>query len=524
MKTSWLPTLLIASLCTGCATRPMIPPPKVSSTAGQQRPLMAAAYSKADSLRTAFYDKGTELVNAQIDLNNGLLGLGIAALGLAVGKVHKDSFTAVAFGAAGAYSFGQLGISKPRQVVYFQGLSAVNCALKAVSPLDISPDSLAALQRHRPMLDGAITRLVDAMARLQAQGGGDNPVTAPARASLLGAQQVLAELADLPERADKAARDLSLALDELAAKINEVAAGTVADSGAVVQILASLSDIAPKFAPGLGLDKAFKQRGSVDAQSLLDDPQIASLAALAAELEAATRRLETERKTVDQALAPYRGHSQADALRACGVTDAAVALKADVAGLSFSGKADETQTVRVSGGVKPYVVRLRESPAQGVELRAPLPGDSNVEVRVPANTAAVERTLLILDRADPPHQLELPIKVAAGTESVPGAESLQLADNKSALIRKKLAALSLQAPLSIMAPSQNKYSVKTVAGPDNALVVALDCQKKAGVVSMDTRAALVGSLMRSAQLTVATTDENWAGIKFQGAEKCLAKP
>ena len=487
---------------------------------------MAAAYSKADALRSAFHDKGVELVNAQIDLNNGLLGLGIVALGLAVGKVHKDSFSAIAFGAAGAYSFGQLGISKPRQLVYFQAVDAVNCALKAVSPLDISPDSLKALQGRRQPLEGAITALVQAMQALQGQGGANSTVLLPARTSLLGGQQMVAELDGLPERADKSARDLSLALDEIAAKVNTLAAGTVAESGAVVQILASLGDIAPRFAPGLGLDTAFKPKGSITSQSLMsggakDDRQLATLAQLEAAVQAATQVLELQRQSVDEGLKPYRGHAQADALRGCGVADLAVALKADISSLNFSGKTDETQTVRISGGVKPYVVRLRESPAAGVEVRPPLPGDSSVEVHVPAKTATVDRTLLILDRADPPHQLELPIRVQGGA-AAPGAESLGAAGS-AALVKDKLERLILAPQPALVLADGHSYTLKAAAGAPESLVVTMTCQKRVGVAALDSQTAFLARARVVTGLTM-STDSDWAGIKFQGAEKCLVKP
>jgi len=515
-------------LCAGCATRPMISTPFMEASPQSRLPRMAAAHQQALALRSAFAGKAEELVHAQIDLNNGLLGLGITALGLATGKVHRDAYTGVAFLAGAGYSFGQLNLSKPRLSVYLQGVAAVNCAIRAVAPLDVTPATLKQVQQERQQLMSALQELLRSLERFKAQGGADGATVTAARASLLATQTLLAEAGSLETRADSAALALSGALDRIAEQVNALAAGTVADSSAIPQILAGLADIAPRFAPGLGLENAFKPGGNPGAQGLntggskglKTDAELASLAALEAALDANTQRLETQRKALDEGLRPYRGHTQADALSGCGVSELALALKVDAVALSFSGSGDETQTLRISGGVKPYVVRLRESPAKGVEVRPPLPFDSNVEVFVPAKTAAVERHLLILDRANPPQQVEVLIKVGSSTAAAAPAPS---PEDKSAAIKSKLELLQSTQQAIVLPATGHSYKLSKVeAGPP--LSLTLSCTAKSGVTGKDAPADLLAALRSASQLTQATTPEDWDKIKLSGASACLKKP
>eukprot|EP01137_Pigoraptor_chileana_P033025 Opistho-2@23335 len=114
----------------------------------------------------------------------------------------------------------------------------------------------------------ALQELLRSLERFKAQGGADGATVTAARASLLATQTLLAEAGSLETRADSAALALSGALDRIAEQVNALAAGTVADSSAIPQILAGLADIAPRFAPGLGLENAFKPGGNPGAQGL----------------------------------------------------------------------------------------------------------------------------------------------------------------------------------------------------------------------------------------------------------------
>ena len=410
--------LLLTAICAlslvGCASSPMV---------GWQRPgvdekksRMAAATEQAVSLRAALEVKAAEQVNGQVSLNNTLLGLGVLTTGLALGKAHHDAYTGTALAAGAAYLFGNQNLSKPRLSVYQSGITAVNCSLRAVMPLNIGPASERAIVDAMTQLPGATNRVSDVLGEIQAtlptsEISRIGPRIEAANALLTSAGKTTADAAEFLGRVDLAGGELSTTIDKIAEQVDKLASDTVPAAITVQQSLAGLLDISAGFAPGLKLNPLPTSATGIAPQGLAkSDPRTGILLV---KLDTATAAVEIIQKPLAARLAAYASRSSGS-LADCGVSDAVIALSVDVDKLVFKGKTEQTQLIAVAGGVKPYVARLRESPSDGIEIKSPLPGDSNVEVKVPKSLEKGTYTVLVMDGSNPRKTKQVTLVIDSG--------------------------------------------------------------------------------------------------------------
>ena len=429
-------SLLATLLVVGCAGNPVVTwrPAAVDLPKGR----MAMATAKAVALRTGLETKVGEQVKAQVLLNNSLLGLGLLTTGLALGNVHRDAFTGTAYIAGGAYLFGTQNLSKPRLVVYQSGITAVNCALRAVSPLDISEADLANMSRWAQSLEQPLGALAVSIAKVEAelklvtllpakQLKVDLAVSG-AKAVLDKAATAVADANDLISRVDLAAGELAITIEQIAEQVNKLASDTVPDPATVSQMIAGLARTASQFAPGLTLKKmpgvdaaaSAAPKAESERKALLGAETLALDAAVES-IDAAVTAVEILRRPLAARLAAYKGHAASDSLKSCGVSEIVIALRVDTTELQFTGESAQSKFVAVSGGVKPYVARLRESPSGGVEVKSPLPGDSSVDVLVPAKTPKATLHLLVMDGSNPRQTREVTILIGPADSAKPDA-------------------------------------------------------------------------------------------------------
>lgn len=458
-------TLACAAVLAGCATsNPLVTWDRSDRVPAGSTDPMALAKARAEALRSALEAKRSEQVGGTANLNNALLGLGVLTTGLALGKVHRDAFTITAGLAGASVLFGQQNLPRPRAAVFESGIKAVNCALRAVGPIDMGGD-----QRDRFVADSAElakaqselrtaratarARLDDAIAQNLSAEKASAALERLNAVAVISAQAVASqgEVADLLWRLQAAANELTHVIESIGAQVNELTAGTVGDPANVPTLLSGLAAIAGRYAPGLGVDTritalsappASSGDGSGQAGKLglkdpsnpkLDDEALA-MKALNTALAQAERRadaVDALQRPLALRLTAFKGFAAADALKTCGVADLALQLVLSVPEISFKPGVKQGQSVLLSGGVKPYIARLRETEAGGVEVKSPVPGDSNVEINVAAS-ATGPRVLHVdmMDNANPRQLKTVVVTIQASAADAPVVPDTPPSDGK----------------------------------------------------------------------------------------------
>jgi hypothetical protein len=532
-----LASALLAMLSlSGCAINPIVSWDRPAEPAGSLDS-MEVARAQADAYKRALHVKAREYVGAQNQLNDSLLGLGVLALGAAASTAHADVFRVLGFSAGATYLFGVQNLGKPRLEVYQAGIGATNCAVAAVRPLQYGAADLleiaSASRDIRPALSQLAVKLALARAAYAAEPALADALDRQVRdqleaaaASHNAALAVMEDAAALPVRVRAAAGELKSTLETISAQVDKLASNTVVDPSTIPRSLTSLASVVGMFTPGLKLDAAFAARiaGRAEAQSLGDEvtpPEKST--AISSPLAKAIRELASAQSDVDALVKPLakriessKGHASSEALKACGVSDSVIALRADPEEVRFTFGGDETQStqIHVAGGAKNYTGRFLESPTRGVELVQPQPGEGTFEVRVPKTvTTAFQLTLRIADSSAPPQTKTVRIKVeapaaastgdaqSAGQVSVPaGAKDLEK-------VRQSLAGLHVVDARSFQPKgSANIYVFNSSSIKDNKLLVKMTCKPGAGA-EKDARLNVVNALLQHAKGKKVLKDE-----------------
>jgi hypothetical protein len=416
--------LAVAAALPGCAINPLVDVPDRSAEG--EVTTMPAALTRARQLKEGYHRKAFDFVGTQVMLNDTLLGLGVLTIGLGASSgVHPDAFRSTALLGGATFLFGMQN-TKSRLDFYQSGIGAVNCALLASLPLQISDAELTAIAQESKETKRVLPAFSASLAHAEGEFASARETLSPGTAQLVedqingarlaraAALAALAEAGGLPAQVGTVAKQLRTTLDVIEVQVNKKVANTVQDPAAVQTSLTSLATLAGRTAPGLGVDKFFTptSRDAATAagvdhtkqqKSLVAQPSNTLTAALRA-LAAKRAELEAEAVPLAQRLAPYKGHTDASAaaLKACDGVIASSTLAVDQDELRFDAGASEaqTKTLVISGGVKPYIVRFRESPTLGIEAQSPAAGDSAVIVKVPkATPAGTALTLVVSDAA-----------------------------------------------------------------------------------------------------------------------------
>ena len=583
-------TLACAAVLAGCATsNPLITWDRSDRVPPGSTDPMALAKARAGALRSALEAKRSEQVGGTADLNNALLGLGVLTTGLALGKVHRDAFTFTAGLAGASVLFGQQNLPKPRAALYESGIKAVNCALRAVGPIDMGGD-----QRDRFVADSAELAKAQSelrTARATARARLDDAITqnlsgekASAAEGRLNALAVISaqavasqgEVADLLWRLQAAANELTHVVESIGAQVNELTAGTVGDPANVPTLLSGLAAIAGRYAPGLGVDARItalsappKSPGDGSGQSglrglkdpsnpKLDDEALAmkSLYTALAQAERRADAVDALQRPLALRLTAFKGFAAADALKTCGVADLALQLVLSATELSFKPGVKQGQSVLLSGGVKPYIARLRETEGGGVEVKSPVPGDSNVEINVAAS-ATGPRVLHVdlMDNANPRQLKTVVVTIQAATAKTPAVTEPPPSDgNGESGLLKGSAVAALASAFNQLRLAQraggtvggvqvddeagrNAYRIAAIRPPaaGQPLLLTLDCTP-ASPAAKDAAASVTTALLRQLVAPNAngkrfmTTDQlpdsapSSIALKSKTGQHCLAQP
>jgi hypothetical protein len=207
------------------------------------------AVMEASVLRNAYE---TSLINQSRSkgaIGLFLTGIGAAAAAVGLSRGHAASPALLGLGVAGlgVYEIGDLFTGGQRSQIYLAGIDALNCALQATIPLELTD-----VQRNG--LADALNQLDIAIANSAVQGVQlDSGVTAAASAAQSSAQALLQQIAFAGPTLDLQIRKINAAVDRqlVSAEPNPVA------------IWGSLSSTFHITAPGTLFSTGVKQAGQV---------------------------------------------------------------------------------------------------------------------------------------------------------------------------------------------------------------------------------------------------------------------
>lgn len=440
-----------ALLLTACST-PKLARWTSPTTSSAPATNLDAGRAEAAAARKAYQDVVDAFVQDQANVGNGLLGLGLLATVLAASSVHRDAVVGTGFLAGSVYAFGQFNISKQRALIHQAGVEAVDCAVRAVAPLSMTLEELQALEKLLRDQSTTAMELTKAQAALrQARTTAAAPLSPKQSAA---ADAVLAASTTAQEagrRAQTGGRQLAVkvrgASEQLRQAVHKIdnavvraSLDTLTDLSALPKIVSAAAVFAGQVVPGAD---GFINEALAKRQKALTETAKAQSTKLDGDGKAVRRdsgveaaQNEVQRLTdvmlglvgdIQAVLDSHASAQAADPLKDCGVTDIAFPLKASAEKLSFPGGTDATKTVVLTGGTKPYVVELADSPEPGLSVKGPAPFESRLQVTSAASLKGPQSfSVLVMDSSNPMKTVVLPIEVGAQAEGPATSESTPL--------------------------------------------------------------------------------------------------
>lgn len=504
----------------GCAVSPL---PQWKPEKLPDEVTLTEAKGYARSLRERFQQRLDSQVRQQGALSSSLLGLGAVATAAAIGGANSNVYGGLALLGGTSYAFGQQNLRSGRLGAYIAGIEALNCALAIVTPLDVSQAHAQKIDASLAALDEALKQQRVAMGAVSVLHKTLDAAQADLMSSLklrLDAAEALARSATLVRdnavalrgKQQQAGRELVNAVDRVRTEVDKALLQTLPDLSAVTATVAGLGPLADRFLPGANiaqrLGKSQEALGAAQAgvgSKLNEKSADPKLSRMVAGVRQALSALDKADADLDQASSTLRTQvagmdpaTDTAALRECKAAGVVAPLVTSNSELHFSGAGkEETQSVVVSGGNKPYVVDLQSGRGSGLSVRSPAPFDSRFDVTAAANATAGSYAVLVQDSSSPvPRSITIPVHVGADDGSGE-ARRVSLAGTDGNPKTLEDFALLLEPNKSFKGPKGNRYAVVTKRSPSpGVLSVLLKCTPAAGKPTeneSDVRDLMVGS-------------------------------
>lgn len=133
-----LALLLMTTVMAGCAAvQPTFGPEPTAEKAYDSAPTLQNAIAVGTSMRERYTAQVENQIAWERGIGVGLIGGAAIAADLAMRSVGKAEILGLGLAGAAAYTSGNWLFSKPQQLIYAAGASAVQCALAAMQPLQI---------------------------------------------------------------------------------------------------------------------------------------------------------------------------------------------------------------------------------------------------------------------------------------------------------------------------------------------------------------------------------------------------
>jgi hypothetical protein len=442
-------SLAASALLAGCAGAPLLPLKgaglSVAESESTTAPTLLQARKQLFTLRAAYREAMAEQLNATQMSSSTLVGLGVLVAGLAAGKAHPDAIVAASLIGGGSFAVASLTLDRRRVLAFDAGIRALDCAHSAVIPLDLDASQLKALADGKEGLVAARIRARAATTQAQSALDAAKQANAVEPAGLASAEKSIGDISAALTEADKTRKAADkLATDTreighrlqnivlgIAAKVDGIIAATVPDVAAVQQVLAGLGGFASAFTPGAGIDKtladALKRYNQAAPEAAMSANEEATKLKLALkDLDAAAAELVAATTTVNEALAPVDGAAVASALKACNVADVVLPLALEPATLALEARAGAGKGFAISGGSKPYSVRLLDAATEGLAIS--FAGGLSDTAIVAANDKVPADSYRVLVNDAVGNSRQLVVNVSAKAEPSPASAVAPAAD------------------------------------------------------------------------------------------------
>lgn len=332
-----LALVLTAAAVTGCA--PMLPtlgPDPTVASAYDSKPTLQNAIAVGTSMRERYTAQVEDQVAWERGIGVGLIGGAAIAADLAMRSVGKAEILGLGLAGAAAYTSGNWLFSKPQQMIYAAGASAVQCALAAMQPLQVPYQDRDELKAK---IDEIVTH-VDQINNLLAAG---NQTTQSAVSASVGrANALLPAASDALALLDNAGGVLRSSLSAIQLQVTNA---YISNSPNMQGLVASLGAALPAVGTtiiGVSLPSTPPSGASV---AELSSPQLKN------EIEDLDRLVARVSRIVES----VNVKPSTDSLKLCNVDlkQAGLSMKIIPAG-DLSVRPGSSGTVVVSGGVLPY--------------------------------------------------------------------------------------------------------------------------------------------------------------------------
>jgi hypothetical protein len=439
-----LSAITLAALLAGCAGNPIVsidaPGLTASATAAAgQADDLAGARQFAHHVRGRYRDEMAAQARQSQWLNSGLVVLGSAVLGLAAGDAHRDAILGTSLLGGTAFALGSMNLDRRRLLVLSAGVGAIDCATGAVVALDIGDARSAALRRNlaqlRPAIDAAQADLDAVQSELKGFGDDSSAAVQAARDVAKSAQNALAQ-ANTAHRAgvrlegslSTVGRQLRQTVIEISRKVDQAMVDTMVDISAIPQIVAGLGGFASAFAPGAGIDTLLADKLAAfdaertkaaqgDGANALNPALGQAVDRLSANLDELKRLTNAVRDEVAQ-VDNTQVSAATQALKACNVAAPAAALAVEPATLSLS--AGGTKGFVISGGTRPYTVRVLDGAPEGFSLSFEGSFSDVAQVRLAAGSPATGPVVVLVgDAASPRNTQQIEVTLGAAPKADP---------------------------------------------------------------------------------------------------------
>jgi len=378
----------------------------------------------------------------QTSLSNGLIVLGAATMGLAVSSgIHRADVARLALIGGTAYTLGTWNSSRPREEIYLEAAVAMTCAVDAVQPFNMDASEKQAFDRSLSELDTRIKAVVQDTAILEVEiarvPGADAVLLNSAKSDVAAAKAIVDTASDvyaagvkLRQERNGAGAALMNTVNSIGALVNRALRGTLADLSALPGVIKGLAASTEIVAPGLGIASALADRMGQSAQGKSlprfgpenkgapPPPDTSRLLAAIATLKISAAGLVSYAHRIGVQIQNSNAARPTEKLKACKV-EVDTDITVSPAQVVFLEKDISTKRVVVTGGKKPYVARILDTPAP-FEVHSPITGDSTIEIVGSDKLTAPNRySITIMDAANHSKVVTVLVQAASSTPVVP---------------------------------------------------------------------------------------------------------
>ena len=338
--------------------------------------------SKAIDYANKGKDEYTNALGEQAEFNSylgiGLTALGAAALGLGITGGSTTAITILGLTGASAYGVGSFLENKPRQRAYILGYNALNCAVEAVLPLNISLplyEKFSQALHGSSATDGLLFRREETEKAISKVKQIKSPDEAIIRS--ISAAEALVETAKIAYTngvsldliINNSGNALITSVDRIVGQVNDSINTNQTDLQSIMTIIG-------------GLGGMYSQITTVP-QSMTPASDIKSVSAVIQSADTALNelldsaaRLSRTTQEVTAFVNAIVAKKPIEQLKLCGVDpeDIASSIEIDPTGVIefIQGKAGSTGRI-IRGGHSPYSATIASSSAKGITVKQSIP-------------------------------------------------------------------------------------------------------------------------------------------------------